>query len=34
MILIGVDVDEFYDAFNKKDIIIRKRLEDGIRHVY
>ena len=29
MILIGVDVDEFYDAFNKKDEIIRKRLEDG-----
>jgi len=29
MILIGVDVDEFYNAFNKKDEIIRKRLEDG-----
>ena len=29
MILIGVDVDEFYDAFNKKDKIIRDRIEKG-----
>lgn len=29
MILIGVDVDEFYEAFNKKDKIIRNRLEKG-----
>ena len=29
MILIGVDVEEFYDAFNKKDKIIRERLTQG-----
>ena len=29
MILIGVDVDEFYSAFNKKDDIIKRRLEKG-----
>lgn len=29
MILIGVDVEEFYDAFNKKDSIIRERLSQG-----
>ncbi len=29
MILIGVDVNEFYEAFNKKDKIIRDRLEKG-----
>jgi hypothetical protein len=29
MILIGVDVDEFYEAFIKKDKIIRNRLLDG-----
>ena len=29
MILMGVDVDEFYDAFNKKDEIIRKRIQKG-----
>jgi len=29
MILIGVDVEEFYSAFNKKDKIIRDRLEKG-----
>jgi len=29
MILIGVDVNEFYSAFNKKDKIIRDRLEKG-----
>lgn len=29
MILIGVDVDEFYNAFNLKDDIIRKRLQKG-----
>jgi len=29
MILIGVDVNEFYDAFNKKDEIIKRRLEKG-----
>ena len=29
MILIGVDVDEFYTAFNKKDDIIKRRLEKG-----
>ena len=29
MILIGVDVEEFYDAFNKKDSIIRDRLTKG-----
>ena len=29
MILIGVDVDEFYDAFKKKDKIIRDRILDG-----
>ena len=29
MILIGVDVDEFYTAFNSKDEIIRRRLEKG-----
>ena len=27
MILIGVDVDEFYNAFNSKDEIIRRRLQ-------
>jgi hypothetical protein len=29
MILIGVDVDEFYDAFNKKDKKIRERILKG-----
>tara|TARA_X000000368_G_C23002290_1_gene699524 strand:- start:766 stop:1098 length:333 start_codon:yes stop_codon:yes gene_type:complete len=29
MILIGVDVDEFYNAFNTKDEIIRRRLDKG-----
>lgn len=29
MILIGVDVDEFYNAFNAKDEIIRRRLQKG-----
>jgi len=29
MILMGVDVDEFYNAFNKKDEIIRKRIQKG-----
>ena len=29
MILIGVDVDEFYSAFNSKDEIIRRRLNKG-----
>ena len=29
IILIGVDVDEFYDAFLKKDEIIRSRLKEG-----
>ena len=29
MILIGVDVDEFYGAFKKKDKIIRDRILDG-----
>ena len=29
MILIGVDVNEFYKAFNIKDEIIRKRLQKG-----
>lgn len=29
MILIGVDVDEFYDAFKKKDKVIRDRILDG-----
>lgn len=29
MILIGVDVDEFYSAFLKKDTIIRDRLNQG-----
>jgi len=29
MILIGVDVNEFYNAFNKKDKIIRERLKVG-----
>jgi hypothetical protein len=29
MILIGVDVNEFYDAFNRKDKIIRNRLIKG-----
>lgn len=29
MILIGVDVDEFYNAFNAKDKIIRRRLQKG-----
>jgi len=29
MILIGVDVDEFYSAFLKKDKIIRDRLSQG-----
>ena len=29
IILIGVDVDEFYDAFLKKDEIIRGRLNEG-----
>lgn len=29
MILIGVDVNEFYEAFNQKDEIIRRRLKKG-----
>ena len=29
MILMGVDVDEFYSAFNKKDVIIRNRIDKG-----
>ena len=29
MILIGVDVDDFYTAFNSNDEIIRRRLEKG-----
>ena len=29
MILMGVDVNEFYDAFNAKDNIIRRRLQKG-----
>ena len=29
IILMGVDVNEFYDAFNKKDEIIRDRLNKG-----
>jgi len=29
MILIGVDVNEFYNAFNSKDEIIRRRLQKG-----
>jgi len=29
MILMGVDVEEFYDAFLKKDLIIRDRLKKG-----
>ena len=29
MILIGVDVEEFYQAFNSKDGIIRRRIEKG-----
>ena len=29
MILMGVNVEEFYDAFNKKDKIIRERLTQG-----
>jgi hypothetical protein len=29
MILIGVDVEEFFNAFNKKDEIIRNRLDAG-----
>ena len=29
MILIGVDVNEFYNAFNAKDEIIRRRLDKG-----
>jgi len=29
IILIGVNVDEFYDAFLKKDEIIRSRLKEG-----
>lgn len=29
IILMGVDVDEFYSAFNNKDEIIRKRLQKG-----
>mgnify|MGYP001380355209 CR=1 FL=1 len=29
IILMGVDVNEFYDAFNKKDKIIRDRLNKG-----
>lgn len=29
MILMGVDVDEFYNAFNTKDNIIRRRLQKG-----
>ena len=29
MILIGVDVNEFYSAFNSKDEIIRRRLQKG-----
>ena len=29
IILMGVDVDEFYEAFNKKDKIIRSRIKKG-----
>lgn len=29
IILMGVDVDEFYSAFNKKDEIIKRRIEKG-----
>ena len=29
IILIGVDVNEFYDAYNKKDKIIRSRIKEG-----
>ena len=29
MILIGVDVNEFYEAFNRKDEIIRNRIKEG-----
>ena len=29
MILIGVNVEEFYEAFNKKDEIIRRRIQKG-----
>ena len=29
MILIGVDVEEFYDAFCKKDEVIRNRIKQG-----
>ena len=29
IILMGVDVDEFYEAFNKKDEIIRSRIKKG-----
>ena len=29
MILMGVNVDEFYNAFNVKDDIIRRRLQKG-----
>lgn len=29
MILIGVDVEEFYNAFNNKDNIIRRRIKKG-----
>ena len=29
MILMGVNVEEFYEAFNKKDDIIRRRIQKG-----
>ncbi len=29
MILMGVDVQEFYEAFNNKDSIIRRRIQKG-----
>ncbi|WP_438964609.1 hypothetical protein [Winogradskyella sp.] len=29
LVLIGVDKKEFYDAFKRKDIIIRERLKNG-----
>lgn len=29
IILMGVDVEEFYNAFNKKDVIIKERLIKG-----
>ena len=29
IILMGVDVDEFYTAFNKKDLVIRNRIKNN-----